>query len=113
MCIIVAHTKEHIMGTMIQQRTLCRNGAIKTYEDVRIENGKRIVERFAYVPSAIVRDVAQRLLDGVPYKIASIRMELDKPMLAFIHANAERILNLQTEYGYLYSMGDEGWLPVD
>jgi len=101
------------MGTLRYNRTLCRNGAIKTYEDVRIENGKHIVERFGYVPSAIVRDVAQRLLDGVPYKVASIRMELDKPMLAFIHANAERILNLQTEYGYLNCMGDEGWLPVE
>ena len=101
------------MGTMIFQHILCRNGAIKTFEDVRFEGDRRIVERFAYVPSAIVRDVAQRLLDGVPYKIASIRMELDKVTLAFVHVNAERILNLQTEYGYLYSMGDEGWLPVD
>lgn len=101
------------MGTMHYIKTLCRNGAIKLYEDVRIENGKRIVERFGYVSSDIVRDVAQRLLDGVPYKTASIRTELDKDVLAFIHVNAERILNLQAEYGYLGCMGDEGWIPVD
>ena len=100
------------MGTMTFDNILCRNGAIKTYEDVRIEGNRRIVERFGYVPSAIVRDVAERLLAGYPYWLASIRMEIDKPTMAFIHVNAERILNLPNIYGYC-QFSDSGWLPAE
>lgn len=39
------------MGTMQFNNILCRNGAIKTFEDVRIEGNRRIVERFGYVPN--------------------------------------------------------------
>lgn len=85
---------------------LCRNGAVVTHEDIRTVNGQRKVERICYVDSKTVKSVAARLLEGKEYAVASIRYPLEKNVLAFIHVNAEKIMELP----YFHpTTGDDGW----
>ena len=91
-----------------------KNGCVITFEDIRTVNGKRKVERFQYIPSRVVREVAERTLAGVEYRFASALYDLPRDQVAFIHINAEKVIAMQGDIAeYRHGQNsDEGWKPL-
>ncbi len=77
---------------------IAKNGCLIIEEDCNYDaNGKRTVTRYAYIASRDVRMIAERTLAGIPYFLASLVTVVDKTRIAFIHANAEKLLSMDIE----------------
>lgn len=66
---------------------------IITFEDCRYTNGIRTVERYAYISYNEAKLIAKNLLEGKSYMVASPRYDIPKRTMAFIHVNADKIIN--------------------
>lgn len=92
--------RTHARYEILNPPRIAKNGCIIIHEDCDYDAaGKRTVTRFAYICSRDVRMIAERTLAGVPYFLASLVTMVDKEHIAFIHANAERLLSMEYEKG--------------
>ena len=84
------------MRTFETSLKIAKNGCVITHEECSYNAaGERRVERFGYICSRDVRMIAERTLSGIPYYLASLVTEVDKRHIAFIHANAEKLLTME------------------
>lgn len=83
---------------VLKNPKICKNGCIIIEEDCDYDaKGTRKVTRYAYIASRDVRMVAERTMMGIPYWLASLVTVIEKRHIAFIHANAEKLLSMPIE----------------